>query len=430
MDISQELLSLPSETHSDYFNLPDFSSGGWTANQLQQFLNEAGFRHQPARRADRVQFDLDACPFCREREGNPAVWLWEGRPVFKCQRAKAGCSVKKFSDLQATLDRPPLACIKASDLVAKYCEPRRDVVLGLIRQGDVINVIGGPKTRKSFFVMQLALAVANGAPFVGRETIKGRVCVIDNELRGDDLARRLKAMATATGLSLEGIELLTLRGKLADLATIQKAVCGFSERYSLIIIDAFYKTLPKGTDENSNSDVTSLYVLLDETAEKTDSALAVVHHTSKGSQAGKSVTDMGSGAGAQSRSVDVHIVLRDHEDKDTVVLQAVIRAQPPIEPVCLTFRYPLWEVARDKNPERVAVANKRPAVTLTAFVETIPKEPAPKKQVLAATKTRLNVTQTELLALLQEAAKQHLVEIAEPKNPKLPHTIRRKENAA
>src|SRR4030095_16765759 len=137
-----------------------------------------------------------------------------------------------------------------------------------------------------------------------------------------------------------------------DLSTIRDELCGLpSDTYSLVIIDALYKALPAGVDENSNSNITQMYVLLDETAEKHNCATTVVHHTSKGSQHGKAVSDMGSGAGAQSRSADVHIVLREHEDKDTVVLQAIVRSQQPIEPVCLVFEYPLWRLAPEKDPD-------------------------------------------------------------------------------
>jgi hypothetical protein len=417
------------DIHENFYASCDFRPQTLTDEQLRRLLDLSRKPYQQVEKPGRdggIQYDFRACPFCGQSEGNPAVWRIAGVPYFKCHRAKSGCSAKTFSDLESLIDRPPLTCIKAADLVARYCAPRQDVVRGLIRRGDVINVIGGPKTRKSFFVMQLALAVANGAEFLGRETIKGKVCLIDNELRGDDLARRLKAMSTAMGLSLEGVDLLPLRGKLADLSTIRETVLGFQSSYSLVVVDALYKTLPKGTDENSNSDMTAMYVLLDETAEKTDSAMAVVHHTSKGSQAGKSVTDMGSGAGAQSRSVDVHLVLRDHESPNTVVLQAVIRAQAPVDPVCLTFRYPIWELAPDKNPVNVAVS-KRPQVTLDAFLETIPAEPGHKQQVLAASKAKLRLTKSELLALIQEAEKRGLIETVEPESRRLPHQIRRTE---
>lgn len=434
MDLTSALVTIevPGDHQPDFFNLPEFNPTVWTDSKLRSFLDSHGIKYQPTKKPKYdggIQYDLSVCPKCGQSEGNPAVWRQDGVPQFKCFRAKAGCDQFTFADLQAFLHRPALNRVNAGELVEKYLRPRSVVIHRLIRHGDVVNVIGGPKARKSFLVMQLALCIASGTPFLGWKTVQGRVLLIDNELRGDDLAYRLTAMAKALDLHWEDvagyIDIMPLRGKLADLTTIRDELCGLPpDTYSLVIIDALYKALPAGVDENSNSNITQMYVLLDQTAEKHNCAMTVVHHTSKGSQQGKSVSDMGSGAGAQSRSADVHIVLREHEDKDTVVLQAIVRSQQPIEPLCLTFAYPLWQAAPGKDPNNVAVS-KRPAVTLDAFLNTLPLEPEPKLEVLAATKQALKVSRTELLALVAESTKRGLIEVTKPSNKKLPHTIRR-----
>jgi hypothetical protein len=199
--------------------------------------------------------------------------------------------------------------------------------------------------------------------------------------------------------------------------------------YSLVVLDALYKALPVDVDENSNGNITQMYIMLDETAEKHDCAAVVVHHTSKGAQHQKSVSDMGSGAGAQSRSADCHMVLRDHEDKDTVTLQAIIRSQKPIAPCCITFEYPLWKPAPDKNPSNVAVANKKPTPTLDEFLATIPFEPGRKNGVLAVSKARLGISKSTQEALLESAIARNLIEVVQPANKRLPHTIRRLADA-
>lgn len=84
----------------------------------------------------------------------------------------------------------------------------------------------------------------------------------------------------------------------------------FKEReFDVIVIDALYKALPPDVDENSNGQITAIYNLLDGYAQTSKAAFVLVHHTSKGGQANKSVTDVGSGAGAQSRSPDAHLTL-------------------------------------------------------------------------------------------------------------------------
>jgi hypothetical protein len=394
----------------------------WDGARLESFLRSNKLKVAPSN----GKYPLGTCPLCGESEGNPAVWIQDGRPCFKCFRQKCA---KSFADLAAHF-APRLATICLESLPAKYPKPRGIVVEGLIRQGDVVNLVGGPKARKSFLVMQLGLNVATGTDFLGRRTRQGKVLLIDNELRGDDLGRRAQAMATAMGLdwhnATKNIDIKLLRGQLADLMTIKAALATVpTGTYQLVIFDALYKMMPKGTDENSNADVTQCYIQLDGIAEGQDCAAVCVHHTSKGAQHAKAITDMGSGAGAQSRSADVHLVLRDHEDANTVVLAAVVRSQMPVEPICIQFQYPLWRLAPEKNADNVAVANKKPNVTIDQFLSTIPVEPAPKNDVLAATQTTLKISKTSVKALLHRATEDGLVTITTPKNPTHPHLISR-----
>lgn len=47
------------------------------------------------------------------------------------------------------------------------------------------------------------------------------------------------------------------------------------------------------------------------------------------------LTDVGAGAGSQSRATDAHVVLRPHEEDGVAVLDAAVRSWPPIEPMCM-----------------------------------------------------------------------------------------------
>lgn len=333
-------------------------------------------------------------------------------------------------DTKPSQSKTQLPRFKISELNEKYPMPREQIIEGLLRRGDVANIVGGPKSRKSFMVALLAICVALGWPFLKWPTKRGRVLIIDNELRGDDLKYRLRTIATALDMDLAEIDpyitIIPLRGILADLATIRDDLLASGERFDLIILDALYKALPQGTEENSNSDMTRAYVILDQLAETLNCGTVVIHHTSRGSQANKAVTDMGAGAGAQSRSADVHIALRDHEDENTVTLEAVIRSQRPIEPCCMTFDYPIWKVAAEKDPTRLATATKKPMPTLDQFLALIPSDPAPKKDVLPDVKTRLGCTWDSINALVARAKSDGLIEIVEPTNKTLPHTICRK----
>jgi hypothetical protein len=314
------------------------------------------------------------------------------------------------------------------ELVEKYKTPRRQIVKGLIRQGEVVNIVATPKMRKSFLAMQLGISVANGVPFLGFDTVQGPVLIVDCELHRDDLAARLRDMQRATSLSLDNIQYISLRGQLTDIHALRRELAKLTG-YALFILDPMYKLLPAGTDENSNSDMTSVFIAMDAITTDTGSTVVNIHHGTKGNQNHKSAVDMGAGAGSQGRSADVAIALKQHEERDVVVMQASTRSQRPIDDVCLAFNYPLWSVAHDRNPNDLAVAGKKPVPTITEFVELIPTEPENKKELLATIKRKLNTSASAIETLCYEAEKRGLIETIEPARKNRKKTIRRRSAA-
>ena len=95
-------------------------------------------------------------------------------------------------------------------------------------------------------------------------------------------------------------------------------------------------------EENDNAKMAGIYNTLDQLAGQLNCAFVLIHHTTKGNQANKSVTDMGAGAGSQSRAADAHIVLRRHTEEDAVVLEAAVRSFPPVSPIGLRWQFPVW----------------------------------------------------------------------------------------
>jgi len=404
IDIAKELADLEIGTAPS-------PRGDWTQERLRKFVadrlpNFVANQTSNATFDDGIRYD-GPCPFCGQ--GGAAIWLRHGTPCFLCFHQNTCNQPRKFTfgDVARKVEKR-LEIISAAELPAKYPHSRPHVVRGLIRRGDVANFIGGPKARKSFLAMQLALCVASGNEFLSWATVQGRVLMLDNELRGDDLCRRMMAMATAMGFDFaevaQNLDMMPLRGKLADLTTIRDQLSTLpSDTYALIVADALYKLMPASSEENNNTDMTRAYELLDGVAEQHNCASAGVQHASKGNQNKKAVSDVGAGAGAQSRSADAHLVIRPHEDNDTVVMDGILRSLPPIEPLCLTFEYPIWRVASDKDPSAIAATNRKPVVTLQEFLGTMPKTPTPKKAVLAKARNILGITVAQRDALYETA---------------------------
>lgn len=250
--------------------------------------------------------------------------------------------------------------IPLKSLRAMHPTKSEPLIDGLVRLGETMNVIASPKVGKSWMIYGLALSIITGRDWFGFPTRKGKVLILDNELHPAVIADRIGRVAAEMGISEDEygdlLHVSSLRGRLLDLPGIERQIINQldSGEYSAIVIDAWYRCSPGGRDgENSNSGITEAFNAIDRMAAKTKAAWLLVHHSSKGDQSGKSVVDVGAGAGSQSRATDCHCVLRDHELPDTIVLEAKVRSFPPVEPVVLEWRYPLWRVI-DGDPTALA----------------------------------------------------------------------------
>ena len=260
---------------------------------------------------------------------------------------------------------PLPAFLSVGELVRQFPQLRPAVVSKLLREGEIVNVIAPSKTGKSWLMLDLAVAVATGEKWLGLETVAGEVLILDNELHAETVASRIPRVLEARGIGLGRVagtlHVESLRGKLRDIHALEPYFrCLEPGRFRLVILDAFYRFLPAGTDENDNGAMAAVYNQLDSYAQMILSAFGCVHHCSKGLQSGKAVVDVGAGAGAMSRAADTHLILRPHQEENAVVLEAVTRSWPPLAPICLRWEYPVWNLAPDLDPAALRKDNRKP----------------------------------------------------------------------
>jgi hypothetical protein len=244
-------------------------------------------------------------------------------------------------------DKARAPYVSAHDLCRDHKELRKPVIHGLLREGETMNVIAAPKAGKSWLVLNLGLSVVTGMPWLEFPTEPGRVLLIDNELHAETLANRIPRVAEAMRLPestwKDGLHVQSLHGCLEDLFRMETYFnalpVGF---FKLIVLDAFYRFMPKGMDENDNGTMANLYNVIDRCAAKLKAGFVLIHHTTKGLQSSKSVTDVGAGAGSQSRAADCHFILRPHEEDGCLSVDAVARSWPPPEPFVIRKSFPLW----------------------------------------------------------------------------------------
>lgn len=259
----------------------------------------------------------------------------------------------------AVTEPPTPAIVSLAELARRYPNLREPVIDEILRQGEIMNIIAPPKSGKSWLSLDLAIGVVTGTEWLGRfKTRPGRVLIVDNELHPETSAYRARKVAAAHSLTLEqlgdGMSVDNLRGRLVDLMLMDRYFRSLERQgFSLIILDAFYRFMPAEASENDNATVTKLYNFLDRWAERLGCSFALIHHTSKGGQSDKSVTDVGAGAGSQARAADAHLVLRPHEEPNCVVLDGVVRSFKPLEPVALRFDFPRWHLASELDPTKL-----------------------------------------------------------------------------
>ncbi len=324
---------------------------------------------------------------------------------------------------------PPPEPPTIGDLLLECPSLRLPVIQGLLRQGETMNLIASPKTGKSWLAADLALMFATGQPlFDTFATVPGKVLLIDNELHKETIAFRMAKVADARGIAepefASQIHVESLRGRLLDLPALTSWFARFPKgQFPVVIIDSLYRMLPPETDENDNAAMCRLYNLIDAYADQLGAAFILVHHTSKGNQSGKGVTDVGSGAGSISRATDSHLILRPHAEPNCAVLEAAVRSWPPVEPRVLRWTFPVWTPDPELDPEQLrpepfgarskkaVEAKEKPAAKWTAefFVETFVTEtPQSAEDILDAAEDA-GISERQARKLLRAAVRKELI---------------------
>jgi RecA-family ATPase len=249
-------------------------------------------------------------------------------------------------------DPEKLSILRGGELIQTYPEMKEPLVDGMLRRGETCNLIAAPKVGKSWLSLGLAVCVATGQDWLGYPVRASKVLVVDNELHPETLSHRFTKVAYGHGVEPDGCDVYfqSLRGKLTDINRLRSLFDEIGRQFDLIILDAKYRFQLLRASENANSDEAHFYNVLDRYAAQADAAIVAIHHATKGDQSQKSVTDVGAGAGAQSRAADTHLVIRPHQTEGLFVLDGVTRSFPPLESMSIQLQWPVWRRADEEEP--------------------------------------------------------------------------------
>ncbi len=188
--------------------------------------------------------------------------------------------------------------------------PLPELVEGILSISSKMIIAGPSKAGKSFLLIELAIAIAEGGLWVGRRCRQGRVLYVNLELHKDSCTRRFSAVYKAlfpTGRHVSFIDRWNLRGCAEPMDTLApKLIRRAKDRgYALIIVDPIYKVLTG--DENNARDMAEFMRYFDRIAYECGCAVAFCHHHSKGFQGDKNSLDRASGSGVFVRDTDALI---------------------------------------------------------------------------------------------------------------------------
>lgn len=253
--------------------------------------------------------------------------------------------------LPAVPKLPPIAPV--NDLLASdSLVLPEELVQGLLHRGTKALVGGSSKAGKTWLLLDLAVCVATGSPFLGSPTTAGRVLYLNLEIQPAFFKARLQTLLKRKGLDrVDQLDQMTLRGQDTDAATLIPTLAGkiCHERYSLIVIDPIYK-LMGARSENASTGVGSLCQCLEQLVVSTGAAVVSAHHFTKGNQAGKKAMDRLSGSGVFARDADTVLTLTEHQAEGCFVVESTLRNLPSPAPFVVEWQFPLMVRRDDLDP--------------------------------------------------------------------------------
>lgn len=181
------------------------------------------------------------------------------------------------------------------------------LIEGILRQGHKMLVAGPSKAGKSFTLIELCIAIAEGKKWLNWQCAQGKTLYVNLELDRPSCLHRFKDVYNALGIkpnNLTNIDIWNLRGKSIPMDKLApKLIRRASKKdYIAVVIDPIYKVITG--DENSADQMANFCNQFDKICNELGTSVIYCHHHSKGSQGGKRSMDRASGSGVFARDPD------------------------------------------------------------------------------------------------------------------------------
>lgn len=194
-----------------------------------------------------------------------------------------------------------------ADVLFNLPDYAEELIEGILRQGHKMLLVGPSKSGKSFSLIELCIAIAEGTKWMGRQCKQGDVLYVNFELDRASCLHRFKDVYQTLGLTpnnADRIFIWNLRGKTPALDQLVPKLIRRAEKkkYIAVVVDPIYKVITG--DENSASEMAKFCNQFDKIADALGASVIYAHHHSKGAQGGKKSMDRASGSGVFARDPD------------------------------------------------------------------------------------------------------------------------------
>lgn len=196
---------------------------------------------------------------------------------------------------------------------------------GVLRQGHKMLIAGPSKAGKSYALIELCIAIAEGGMWLDSfKCAKGKVMYVNLELDKASCLHRFFDVYKALGIPsdhIRSIDIWNLRGHSVPMDKLAPPLIRRASKkdFIAIVIDPIYKVITG--DENSADQMAHFCNQFDKVCTELGCAVIYCHHHSKGAQGGKRSMDRASGSGVFARDPDALLDLTELEVSDTLINQ-------------------------------------------------------------------------------------------------------------
>lgn len=160
----------------------------------------------------------------------------------------------------------------------------RERVEGLLPAQGLALLLAAEKTGKSLLGLQLGMCVASGSPFLGRDTARCPVLLIEEEGTELEMQSRMSRQASALGLIDHSLELFTSvcpRYRLDDPVSLVDLEAEVLRTQARLVILGPLAQLAEVRDENASAEINAIVRTLVDVSRRHDALVVLVHHRRK-----------------------------------------------------------------------------------------------------------------------------------------------------